>query len=421
MTAEPLPEEISLPDDVLAVADVLAESIMLDPGTAVVADRESTVTFTRPLALRRAGGGQRPVDLLLCFPFDLAPLAGDRSYTSACLDIRFDDGEARALALVPAAGTVQPDGTEASVYGLGGNRPRWVFARPGAGLRPDGHWGQVLVRLPAGSTEVTGLMDLDVTMSRTLLGRRVGRTASVRDEIGFRVAVADAWPATGPELPYPAGQPAPPGPDGDEAEDERLAALPWQRRLMFAVDIERYSRRDDPQMVRVQRDLWRAVRAACAYAGLDWRECGRQYSGDGYLLVLPPGVDEPATVVRMLHGLTLALHAVNGEADRPAGAERTRMRACLHQGLIREGYSGFLGNAVVDLFRVLDSEPLREALRANKEGDLVIAWSDSLYHDLAPHMHHDGDSHPFERIHIEIPGKDFAADAWIQARQRPAG
>ncbi|MEU5399128.1 hypothetical protein ABZ348_07500 [Streptomyces sp. NPDC005963] len=411
-------------DDVLATVGLYTDSVLL--GDDRTRDREASVTFVRPLVYRIAGPQDdgAPVDVLLCFPFDLAPLTGARTYTSVQLGVELDDMSARALEPAPASGTVLPDGTQASVFGRGGHRLRWVFERPRGGLRPDGHWAQVLVRLEPDRTEVSGRLTAEVVIRRTLLGRPVGASAGTRESVRFQLSVADAWPlaAPGPALPFSLAAERhdvpEPVPD-DTAEAGGLAQLPWLRRLMFAVDVERYSHRHDTQMPRIQRDLWRAVRGACTASGIDWHTCGRQASGDGYLLVLPVGVDEPRTVDRLLRGLTFALHAANSDPNRPDDLLPTRMRASLHQGLTREGHSGFLGTAVVELFRVLDSAPLRTALRETDRADLAVAWSDPLYRDLVPHAYLGLDERSFECVRVEIPEKEFTSRAWIRVHPRP--
>ncbi|MFE3017578.1 hypothetical protein [Streptomyces sp. NPDC059256] len=417
-------------DDVLATVGLYTDSVLL--GDDRTQDREASVTFVRPLVYRLTGptAPGAPVDLLLCFPFDLAPLTGGRTYTTVQLGLELDDMTARALEPAPASGTVLHDGTQASVFGRGSHRLRWVFERPHGGLRPDGHWAQVLVRLDPASAEagVSGLLTAEVVIRRTLLGRPVGASARTQESVRFQVGFADAWPlaAPGPSLPFPLAT-APhdvpettAGPeDDDTSEAGRLAGLPWLRRLMFAVDVERYSRRHDTQMPRIQRDLWRAVRGACTASGIDWHTCGRQASGDGYLLVLPVGVDEPRTVDRLLRGLTFALHAANSDPNRPDDLLPTRMRASLHQGLTREGHSGFLGTAVVELFRVLDSPPLRTALRESDRADLAVAWSDPLYRDLVPHAYLGLDERSFECVRVDLPEKEFTSRAWIRLHPRP--
>lgn len=443
--------EGALFDDVLATAGLYAESVLLGEEHRAE-DREAAVTFVRPLAYRLTGAVAVPgsVDLVVCFPFDLVPLSGGRSYAEASLDIAFDDGEARALTLAPGPGTTYEDGTRVSALGRGGNRLRWEFDPPPRGLRPDGHWIQVLLRLPAVRTVVPGRISAEITVRRTLLGRPTGRRARTRADIPFTVAIADAWPTTGLDLglpyaldgpaaaPQPSGAPEPgtppygrdpaqteargqgPGPADERAEDQRLADQPWLRRLLLAVDVERYSSRHNTQMGRVQRDLWRAVRSACTVSGIEWHRCGQQASGDGYLLVLPTGIDEPGTVVKMIRGLALSLHAGNCDPARPVDVLPTRMRASLHQGLIREGHSGFLGTAVVDLFRVLDCTPLRTTLRDSESADLAVAWSDPLYRDLVPHAYPGLEPDAFRPERVEMPAKGFASDVWIQVHSRPA-
>src|SRR5262245_23682474 len=67
---------------------------------------------------------------------------------------------------------------------------------------------------------------------------------------------------------------------------------PARRRLCFAVDIESFSGRIQPQQLDLMRRLLWIMTVACENAGVSASRCERQDSGDGQILVLPPGVDE---------------------------------------------------------------------------------------------------------------------------------
>lgn len=422
MTSDPAQPEFEWPDDVVATAGLYSASIRLGDEPSDSWQREATVTFGRPLVhrLSRVGGS---VEFLVCFPYDLTPLVGRRAYGELEMTVDFGDTRATALDMRPAPGSTQPDGTRVSAFGRGHHRVTWVFRPPPGGLRPDGHWNQVLLWLPADSTGLDCRVACRVPVHRTVLGRTLGTTARTLKDAEFRIELADAWQGAPPAaaLPWPMAVPDQPAPGHRQDETEVGAdRTPWERRLFLAVDVERYGRRNSVHMGWLQRDLWRAVRAACAYASVDWHACGRQASGDGYLLVLPLRICEPEVVSGLVRGLTLALDAANTDARRPADIGDTRLRASLHQGQVREGPTGYVGRAVVALFRVLDSEPLRAALGGSKDADLAVAWSDSLYGDLVHDALHPGlDQAAFHEIRVCMPEKGFTAKAWIELRPRP--
>ncbi|GGU99081.1 hypothetical protein GCM10010260_39100 [Streptomyces filipinensis] len=447
-------------DDVLATTDLIAlDSVVAKGGGHPVRDRVARASLGRPLGfvLPGAGGGGATEaavhrEMLLCFPFDLEELPDGRGYQQVTLAVRFEDGT-HALALQPAPGTTAADGTEIVAFGLGQDRLRWTFRAPGRGgtLRPDGRWAQTVVRVPATAEEVSGRLSLaTVTVQPVLGGAFVRREAASPQDMRFRLRLADAWPSAAP-LAHPEALPgswalagyedgATPAGDGGAGRESHGDAgagsvqgeelPPGLRRLCLAVDIEKYSARDNADMVRLQRVLLRTLRAACAAAGVDWQRCGRQAQGDGYLLVLEPGIDEVRVVPRLLDGLAAGLATANAaaaaqrapgtESDRgPTVPREVRMRASLHQGIVHEADSGYAGSTVVALFRVLDSGPVRRRLADNPSSHLAVAFSDTLYKDLVATGYEGLSGNGFERAEIHVESKGYTGVAWIQVR--PAG
>ncbi|WP_327327521.1 hypothetical protein OG735_37080 [Streptomyces sp. NBC_01210] len=441
-------------DDVLATTDLLAVDGVVSKGRQHVRDRIGGASLGRPLGYALPGadlqgaadGGVAAAathrDILLCFPFDLEELPEGRGYQQVSLAVRLDDGT-HALTLHPAPGTTAADGTEVAAFGLGRDRLRWTFRAPGrsGALRPDGRWAQAVVRLPGTAAEVSGRLSLTtVTVQPVLGGTFLRREAETPYDTPFRLQVAEVWPAATP-LAHPGALPGAwalcayeegaseegASTDGEEAGPDSRELPPGLRRLCLAVDIEKYSARDNADMVRLQRVLLRTLRSACEQAGIEWRHCGRQAQGDGYLLVLEPGIDETRVVPRLLDGLAAGLAVANAPATasdrtKPGGRAADsrvpgsiRMRASLHQGIVHEADSGYAGSAVVALFRVLDSGPVRRALAETLSTHLVVAFSDALYQDLVATGYEGLSATGFRRVEIHVEAKSFTGVAWIRA------
>ncbi|GGQ07506.1 hypothetical protein [Streptomyces roseolilacinus] len=405
---------IDVPDDLLAAAELVPAGPTAPRG----GPPGGGVSLARPLVYALPAEGPRPRTALVCFPFDLEEPPDGHGYREVELAVTFDDEDLCALDLRPAPGAGAGGGERVSVFGLGRNRLRWVF-RAGAGragLRPDGRWTQALVRLPGRFTEVHGRLTLRAVLDHPSPdGDHERAEVRTRDEVPFRLARPDTWLAASlapaPSEPGTGALAAfrePPTPDG--------GLPPGQHRLCYAVDIEKYSARDNAGMIRAQRALMRVVKAACAHAGVDWAGCGRQAQGDGYLLVLLPDADVTRAVPRLMAGTAEALAAVNAEGDH--GGTPLRMRACFHQGIVHEAESGYAGAAVVELFRILDSGPLRTRLAEERDTDLVTAFSDRLYQDLTPHGYDGLSPAGFERAGISVPAKGFTGTAWIRSHPR---
>lgn len=407
-------EDLVLPDDTLADVGLYTETTLL--GSEVRYDREAGATLVRPMVFRLGDPDGAELDFLVCFPFDLHRLSGGRTYESVTLAVGFSDARAAALRLDPGAGTVlEPGRMLVSARGRGGREVKWSFRSEEPPLPSDGYWSQAVVRLPSGRETVGGVVSLEAELRRSLLGRYTLLRSRTLETVPFEVPVAEAWSAPGPVVGSgPAVAALPPLPEDD-------APGPWQTRVILAVDLERYSRRDDVQMGLLQRDLWRVLRAACGYAGVDFAACRHQASGDGYLLILPGDLDEPAAVAGLLEGLALGLDAVNTAGNRPAGLGPARLRAAVHQGLVATAPTGFPGAAVVTACRILDSSPLREALAASATSDLAIAFSDTVHSSFIGRGHRGLDADGFTRHPVKNPDKDFEASVWIGTRPRPSG
>ncbi|MCP9977886.1 hypothetical protein [Actinomadura madurae] len=109
-------------------------------------------------------------------------------------------------------------------------------------------------------------------------------------------------------------------------------------RLLLAVDIQGYSRRDTREQLRAQRLLSDALDRAARGVGLDRAGWDKQVGGDGELATLPDGVD-PATVARRLRDRPRRGAARGQRGRRPApaaGAARAAPRHA-HRGAVRPG------------------------------------------------------------------------------------
>ncbi|MFF5125662.1 hypothetical protein ACFY41_01805 [Streptomyces syringium] len=415
-----------MPDDLLATTDLLWSSGLRPKGGPALGG----ISLGRPWAYALRGttnGIGAPADtqrtVLLCFPFDLEDLPGGCGYRQIELAVDFDDDDVHALDLHPGPGWEDAEGGRVAVFGLGRNQLRWVFRAPAAGetLRPDGRWTQAVLQLSSPFSAVSGRLTLRGKVEHPLLsGTRAESEVHMGDEVAFHVSRADAWIGVplARQVPQPgawalAGFDEPTTPDGP--------LPPGRRRLCLAVDIEKYSARHNADMIRLQRDLLRVMRAACSRAAVDWYNCGRQAQGDGYLLVLPPDTDETRVVPHLIDGLADALASVNREQHRHApgpSSPRTRMRTALHHGIVHEADSGYAGSAVVELFRLLDSDPLRACLANDQSTDLVIAFSDRLYQDLAIHGYEGLSPAAFEQVQVKVTAKQFTGTAWIRSHFR---
>ena len=185
---------------------------------------------------------------------------------------------------------------------------------------------------------------------------------------------------------------------------------PGIRRLCFAVDLERYSPRDNPGQLHAQGGIVAVLEQACRNAHLDRTYWERQPTGDGELALLAPGIDEARVVADFVRELATALYQYNRHLNDGA---RLRLRLAIHQGITHLGATGFGGSAVVHVCRLLEGDPLKEALREHPDTDLALIVSDQLYEDIVKPAYRDLRPDSFWKVTVDHPAKGFSAPAWI--------
>jgi hypothetical protein len=374
-----------------------------------------------PASLRGRAGPARHRYVGAVFAFDLDVLPAGQRYTGARFEVTLSDPQSRAIRLAPdgdelglvhtetavlpasavAARTVAAAETRPGLLrrlAARANAPRawttgvqtasfgWVHDDPrGRLLLPRTYGMHALLELPAAAAEVAGALSVRVETSGPA-GRRDG-------------ALADAVPFAEPlHAAGPAG-----------------AAV----RLCLAADVVGYSQRHHDESEVLQRDLVEVLGRARNAAGIRDSEVSPQPQGDGQFTVLPVGIDESAVIPAMLGELGARL--IDRDRGRPA-EQRMRLRVALHRGLVKEGANGWIGNAPIAVHRILDSEPLREAVRNHPAATFALGVPDVLYRDVIqaqpagrPPLASD-----FEEMTVDLPAKNFVERGWLYVGPRAA-
>ncbi|MFD7782910.1 hypothetical protein ACFV4Q_07445 [Streptomyces nojiriensis] len=183
----------------------------------------------------------------------------------------------------------------------------------------------------------------------------------------------------------------------------------YRRRLCLAVDLRQYSRHG----YRAQEDAQYRLRLVVEHALRRSRvlrvRAQQQVQGDGQLVLFPARID----AVRVVPALVLGLRDGLYQANRTPGAfGRMRMRAALAMGSVSRADRGYLGDSVVLVNRLVDSDGLRGALEDEKGSDLALAVPDDMYRDvILPDGR--GLAAEFRRIEVTVEKKEFASGAWL--------
>ncbi len=140
------------------------------------------------------------------------------------------------------------------------------------------------------------------------------------------------------------------------------------KRLGFVVDVVSYGQRTVPEQARVQDRLQALLRAVVSDVGDDFDQVDRDSGwGDGMVVFLPTGRDPAELLPPLLRSVAARLRH-----DNAGDQDRIRLRMAVGTGLVARGCNGFAGPLVVNISRLVDSEPLRRAAAGNPEADLVV-------------------------------------------------
>lgn len=128
-----------------------------------------------------------------------------------------------------------------------------------------------------------------------------------------------------------------------------------------------------------------------------------QRNGDGFHYFLPD-YDVHMGTSHLL--LTLPQLLVDDNRDHD---DRMRLRMAIDVGTVGMGPLGFIADAVINFSRLVDSEPIRDAVR-NHDVDLVVLVSATLHRDVITRF--GGlDKLPFQPVNVEV--KDYRTPAYL--------
>ena len=182
--------------------------------------------------------------------------------------------------------------------------------------------------------------------------------------------------------------------------DGQRSAGPLHRSIV-AVDLEGSTQRTDlvkGELRRVMYDLLAHSLEAVAIAGDRVERLIDR--GDGVLVLIRPHDDVPKTVLldRLIPLLAIRLAEYNARAVQPT--LRIRLRVVVHAGDVHDDGRGFYGEAIDVAIRLLDSQPVKKALK-QAVGPLVLVVSEEIYSGIVRHGYVPADSYvPLVRVSV---------------------
>lgn len=186
-------------------------------------------------------------------------------------------------------------------------------------------------------------------------------------------------------------------------------------RSLVAVDIEGYSRRPNQGHLQLRAALRRVMADAFEGARVEIDPTEQQDQGDGFLTLVKPEVSKVVLVDELVREIQNALRPYN-RYQMTEG--RMRLRVALHSGEVHPDGTGFAGQAIVGVNRLIDAEQLKKALTVAPK-DIAVIISDGLYRDIVAHNYGAIDSGEYTRVEVTV--KEFREPAWVRVPGYRAG
>jgi hypothetical protein len=182
-------------------------------------------------------------------------------------------------------------------------------------------------------------------------------------------------------------------------------------RSIVAVDLEGSTKRTNPVKGELRRILYDLLERALEAAGIS-KKHREPFTdrGDGVLILVRPHDDVPKTVLfdQLIPTLTELLLKHNA-ADMYQ-ALNLRLRAVVHAGEVHYDGKGFYGEDLDVAIRLLDSRPVKRALREAVASPLVLVVSEEIFSGVVRQGYVDGG--PYEqRVRVRVAGRQHRG--WV--------
>ena len=186
--------------------------------------------------------------------------------------------------------------------------------------------------------------------------------------------------------------------------DDRGLAV---HRTIVAIDVEGFGdhRRSNRDQLAVRGGLYRAMFEAFRDAEIPWLERDHEDRGDGMFILVRSDVPKSLFVESLPSALVSALRRHNDAHPDP---ERIRLRLALHAGEVNYDEHGATAASINLTFRLLESNPVKEAL-ASSSGVLAIITSSWFFEEVVRHSAANVTAyHP-----VSVTVKETATTGWI--------
>ncbi|MGW5865915.1 hypothetical protein ACWFRJ_27460 [Streptomyces sp. NPDC055239] len=184
-------------------------------------------------------------------------------------------------------------------------------------------------------------------------------------------------------------------------------------RTILLFDIEQFGTRDDVEQAFLRRMLYDVADGTLVAADVSETARLRADRGDSVVELIDANVPVSGLLKALLNETPMLLHAKN---RLMAGSTRMRLRIVLAAGYVAVDEKGWIGGDLNHAFRLLDAEPLREALRTGADSS-VLCVSDTVYQGVVRHGHHGIRPEKFHKVAVQT--KEGPSSAWLHQVSTP--
>ncbi|MFE2064941.1 hypothetical protein ACFXDH_21515 [Streptomyces sp. NPDC059467] len=183
----------------------------------------------------------------------------------------------------------------------------------------------------------------------------------------------------------------------------------FSRRPLLAVDAQGYGRSSPLRQHWIQEAVPRVLDEAAEEVGFDRAAWLTQVAGDSALSILPVEESEPRLVDDFMRHLDSAIQGVNDGRQPDAWLQ---LRAAVHYGPVTLAASGFSDRGTVEVARIRDSRPLRQALRLSAGARLAVAVSREVFNTVVVSAYTTLRTAEFREVRVRE--KEFDDTVWIR-------
>ena len=177
-------------------------------------------------------------------------------------------------------------------------------------------------------------------------------------------------------------------------------------RTIVAVDVEGFGsrQRTNRNQLAIRDVMYRSIQEAFLHAGIPLTDRDHEDRGDGMLILIGPEVPKSLFVESLPCALAGALRVHNSAHPE---LERIRLRMAMHAGEVNFDEHGVTAAAVNLTFRLLESQPVKEAL-AGSTGVLAVITSSWFFEEVVQHSAVGAAYRP-----VPVAVKETATTGWI--------